>query len=97
MYMAIMAYENEWITKTADKLCALYTQEFGGKKSGRYRLPAKLMRTIAGRRRLYEDDIRDISRAVVERGFVLIDMDSFYVVMNANTFVNYRRANEDIV
>jgi hypothetical protein len=24
-----------------------------------------------------------------------VDMDNFYVVMAANTFVNYRRANEE--
>ena len=35
------------------------------------------------------------SRAMLERGYVLIDMDSFFVVMGANTFVNYRRANEE--
>ncbi|MEM5501209.1 hypothetical protein WNY59_06365 [Ahrensia kielensis] len=92
-----MTCDNEWIFKTADRLCDFYAQEFGGKKSGRYRIPAKLLREIAGRRRLYEDDIREIGRAVAERGFVLIDMDSFYVIMSANTFVNYRRANEDFL
>ena len=52
---------------------------------------------LARRKRLYEDDIRDLTRAMLERGFVLIDMDGFFVVMSANTFVNYRRANEDVV
>ena len=70
---------------------------FGGKTGGRYRIPAKLVRQIAGRRRLYEDDIRALARALFERGFVLIDMDSFFIVMSANTFVNYRRANEECV
>lgn len=48
-----------------------------------------------GRRRLYEDDVKALSRALCERGFVLIDMEGFFVVLSANTFVNYRRANED--
>ena len=73
----------------------LYSKAFGGKENGRYRISAKLVRDLAGRRRLYEDDIRELSRAMLERGFVLIDMDSFLVVMSANTFVNYRRANEE--
>jgi len=81
----------------ADKLAALYADPFGGKKSGRYRIAAKLVRQIAGRRRLYEVDIRDLTRALLERGYVLIDMESFFVVLSANTFVNYRRANEDSV
>lgn len=89
-----MTYETQWLSETAEKLGTLYEKEFGGKKSGRYRIPAKILRDLAGRKRLYEDDIRDLSRALVERGFILIDMDSFYVVMSINTFVNYRRVNE---
>lgn len=92
-----MENENAWISKTAERLSYLYDKDFGGKPSGRYRIPAKLLRELAGRRRLYEDDIRDISRALLERGFILIDMDSFYIVMSANAFVNYRRVNEVIL
>ncbi|WP_417670800.1 hypothetical protein [Roseibium sp.] len=88
---------DDYILRTVDKLVSLYDQPFGGtgKKSGRYRIPAKLVRQIAGRRRLYEEDVRDLTRALLERGYVLIDMDSFFVVTSANTFVNYRRANEE--
>ena len=81
----------------ADRLCELYDEPFGGKPSGRYRLPAKLLRKMAGRRRLYEDDIQQLARAMFERGYVLVDMDSFFVVTSANTFVNYRRANDERV
>lgn len=78
----------------AERLCQIYDEPFGGKKSGRYRIAAKLVRELANRRRIYEDDVRELARELLERGYVLIDMDSFYVVMSANTFVNYRRANE---
>lgn len=78
----------------ADKLAHLYSEKFGGKDSGRYRVAAKTVRDATGRRRLYEDDVRNLTRAMVERGYVLIDMDSFFVVMSANSFVNYRRAND---
>ena len=78
-----------------DRLCKLYEQPFGGKQKGRYRIPMKLVRQLVGRQRLYEDDVRDLSRAMLEKGYVLIDMESFFVVMSANTFVNYRRANDD--
>ncbi|MGA9436145.1 MAG: hypothetical protein WBV62_18095 [Roseobacter sp.] len=78
----------------ADKLAGLYAEQFGGKSSGRYRVAAKAIRDAAGRRRLYEDDVRDLTRAMFERGYVLIDMDSFFVVMSAKSFVNYRRAND---
>ncbi|NOC46361.1 MULTISPECIES: hypothetical protein [unclassified Ruegeria] len=89
--------ENDWISMTAVRLAELYDQDFGGKPNGRYRIPDKLVRRIAGRRRLYETDIRALSVALFELGYVLIDMDTFYVVMGANSFVNYRRANDDCI
>jgi hypothetical protein len=82
-------------TETAEALACLYAQEFGGKDSGRYRISAKLVSRLMGRRRLYEDDVRALARAMAELGFVLVDMESFYVVLSANTFVNYRRANAE--
>ncbi len=85
------------ISSAAEALCAMYGRRFGGKASGRYRIATKLLRELADRRRLYEDDIRNLTREMFERGFVLIDMDSFFVVMSANTFVNYRRANDDMI
>ncbi|MEQ8778354.1 MAG: hypothetical protein RIE06_01735 [Roseibium album] len=79
----------------AKLLAKLYDEEFGGKTSGRYRVPQKLLREMLGRKRLYETDVSSLSRAVFEEGFVLIDMDSFYVVMSANSFVNYRRVGKE--
>lgn len=90
-----MTGDRQPISRIADHLAGLYERSFGGKFKGRYRIAGKLLRQLAGRRRLYEDDIRELGRALLERGYVLIDMDSFYVVMSANSFVNYRRANED--
>lgn len=81
----------------ADKLAAMVDRPFGGKQKGRYRIAMKLMRRLAGRRRLYDSDIQNIGRALLERGYVLIDMDSFFVIMSANSFVNYRRCNEDSI
>jgi len=83
------------INVAADRLAELYSKPFGGKEKGRFRIPAKLLRQMTGRRRLYEDDARDLTRAMLERGYVLLDMDGYFVVMSANTFVNYRRANEE--
>ena len=48
-----------------------------------------------GRKRLYSEDRTAISRALFELGYVLIDMDSFFVVMSSNAFVNYRRVSKD--
>ena len=91
-----MAYHLDF-DAVADKLVALYAEPFGGKTSGRYRIAAKLLRQLFDCRRLYENDVRMLTRALAQRGYVLVDMDAFFVVMAANTFVNYRRANEDSV
>ncbi len=80
---------------TAAKLADLYTHEFGGKPSGRYRIPEKLVKELMGRKRLYSEDRTAIARELFELGFVLIDMDSFFVVMSANAFVNYRRVSKE--
>ncbi|MEL7429685.1 MAG: hypothetical protein AAFN43_06765 [Pseudomonadota bacterium] len=80
---------------TAKILAALYTHEFGGKASGRYRISGKQMRELLGKRRIYPEDVTALSRALLEEGFVLIDMDSFHVVLSANAFVNYRRVNSE--
>ena len=89
-----MNLDDPSLDAAADRLVALYGRSFGGKPKGRYRIAVKLVRALAGRRRLYEDDIRELTRAMLERGYVLVDMESFFVVMSANTFTNYRRANE---
>ncbi|MFY0692724.1 MAG: hypothetical protein JXR14_12475 [Paracoccaceae bacterium] len=85
-----MIYES-----AATKLADLYSQEFGGKPSGRYRIPEKLLREMIGRKRLYAEDRTALARALFELGYVLIDMDSFFVVMSSNAFVNYRRVGKE--
>ena len=82
-------------TNTARRLAALYAMSFGGKSAGRYRVASKQLRELLGTRRLYPEDITALTRALLEEGFVLIDMDSFFVVLSANAFVNYRRLNAD--
>ena len=94
---AHMSDDMDWLPVAADRLAQLYDEQFGGKERGRYRISAKLLRALADRRRLYEDDIRKLARALFERGYVLIDMDSFYVVMSSNSFVNYRRSPEGLL
>lgn len=83
------------LASAADKLAALFDRPFGGKTKGRFRISAKLVRQACQRRRLYEDDIRQLTRELLERGYILVDMDSFFVLLSANSFVNYRRANEE--
>ena len=92
-----MRLDPQTVESAVARLCGLYDEPFGGKRSGRYRLPARLLRKLTGRRRLYEDDIRQLARLLFERGYVLIDMESYFVVTSTTTFANYRRANDDCI
>lgn len=78
----------------AGELARLYDVGFGGKERGRYRISAKHLQKLAKRRRLYPEDVQVIGRALFERGFVLLDMEGFFVVLSQKTFASYRRVNE---
>lgn len=81
--------------RVAQTLAGLYEASFGGKERGKYRISSRHLRDLCGRRRLYAEDIVLLARALFEQGFVLIDLDSFYVVVSMNAFVNYRRVNDE--
>lgn len=78
----------------ADRLAALYDKEFGGNRRGRFRISMKLLRRIAGRRRLNAMHLRAIADETFERGLVLVDLETFFVVLSQRTFASYRRVNE---
>lgn len=84
-----------WAKPAAHRLAALYDADFGARPKGRFRISMKHLRQIAGRRRLYPDDLRALEREVFELGYILIDLETFFVVISQRTFSNYRRVNED--
>ena len=82
------------VDAVADLLVRLYDRPFGSRDRGRYRISAKHLRQVAQRQRLYPEDIEAICRALYERGLVLVDLESFYIVISQKTFASYRRVNE---
>ncbi len=81
--------------RVADEIAELYEAQFGGKDRGRFRISAKLLSQMADRRRLYEDDIKAIHRALYERGYLLLDLETFFCVLSQRTFASYRRVNAE--
>ncbi|MGH1417877.1 MAG: hypothetical protein ACRBCJ_03365 [Hyphomicrobiaceae bacterium] len=81
--------------RLAEQLADLYEAPFGGKERGRFRVPMKLMCQIADRRRLYEEDVKEISRALFELGYTLVDMETYFCVLRQRTFASYRRVNAE--
>jgi len=78
----------------AEWLAQLYEEQFAGKERGRYRISMKHMRMLTGRRRVPSDTVRKIGEELFELGFVLIDLEAFFVVLAQRTFRSYRRVSD---
>jgi len=77
-----------------DTLITLYEAPFGGKPRGRYRISMKLMCRIFGQRRVWPEQIEEVRRRLYERGYLLIDMETYFAIVGQQTFVGYRRVNQ---
>jgi len=78
----------------AERLVALYDAKFGGKERGRYRFSMKQMRSLTGRKRVPGDTIRKIGEEIFELGYILIDLETYFVVLAQSTFRSYRRMSD---
>ncbi|MCP4328631.1 MAG: hypothetical protein GY791_09380 [Alphaproteobacteria bacterium] len=79
----------------ATELAKLYERRFGGRDRGRYRISMKYMRVLTGRKRVPGRLVRQITEELFELGFVLIDLETFFVVLGQRTFQSYRRVSEE--
>lgn len=87
----------DMIEAVAQRLAELYETPFAGKKRGRYRLSMKHLRRLTGQRRIYPDLLVGLGRALYERGYVLIDMESYFAILSQRTFSSYRRVNDSAI
>lgn len=78
----------------AERLAAFYLQRFGGKDRGRYRISMKQMRVLTDRKRVPADVVGQIGEELFELGYVLIDLETFFVVLAQGTFRSYRRVSD---
>lgn len=78
----------------AKQLAALYEASFGSKERGRYRFSMKQMRALTSRKRVPGRVIRRVSEELFELGYVLIDLETFFVVLAQSTFRSYRRVSD---
>ncbi len=81
----------------AERLAQLYETAFAGKPRGRYRLSMKHLRLLTGSRRVYPETVAAVARALYERGYVLVDMETYFVVLGQRTFASYRRVNDAVI
>ena len=80
--------------QVAERLVRFYEVTFGGKDRGRYRFSMKQMRALTGRKRVPPKVIRSIGEELFELGYVLIDLETYFVVLAQGTFRSYRRVRE---
>ncbi len=95
--IAIDNIQPDAIEGLARRLEELYETAFAGKGRGRYRLSMKHLRRLTGQRRVYPQTIAAVARALYERGYVLVDMETYFVVLNQRTFASYRRVNDAVL
>ena len=78
----------------AEWLAQLYETQFAGKARGRYRISMKHMRMLTGRRRVHSDAIDRIAEELFELGFVLVDLEAFFVGLAQRPFRIFRRGSD---
>ena len=81
----------------AERLAELYERGFGGKERGRYRISMKHMKSLVGRKRVPARLVQRIGEELFEKGYVLIDQETYFVVLADRTFRSYRRVNDSCV
>ncbi len=81
----------------AERLAGFYERKFGGKDRGRFRISMKHMKLLTQRRRIPGETIRRIGEELFELGFVLIDLETFFVILPQRSFRSYRRLSDSCV
>ncbi len=79
--------------EVAECLARLYESRFAGRPQGKFRISRKLLRSLARRRKLPERFLAAVAEALFERGFVLVDLESHFAVLDQRLFNSYRRVN----
>ncbi len=75
----------------AEALVALHGAGFAGRPGGKYRISRKFLRQLAGRRKLSEAFVAEVAAEVFERGYVLVDLETHYAVLDQSLIEGFRR------
>lgn len=78
-------------------LVRLSAERFGGVSGGKYRISRKFLRQLAGRRKLPDDYLSALAEEMFEAGFVLVDCESYFIVLSQKQFASYRRVTSAAV
>ena len=87
-------WQDQLYSEVVERLVALYERPFGGKRRGRYRISMKLMRSLLGQRRVWPEQLEAVQRGLYDRGYLLVDMETYCIIVSQQTFASYRRVND---
>ena len=72
----------------------MYTEKFGGKSKGRYKISKENLAYLSARVNLQEVIIDQLRNTMLEEGYSFIkiydDERTSFIIINNNVFVNYR-------
>mgnify|MGYP003130767457 CR=1 FL=1 len=75
----------------ADRLNQLHSEEFGGKKLGRYRIDRELFKDISNRDKLERVIIDKVAKALLdEHDLILINLGPFFAILQAKKQESHR-------
>tara|TARA_R100000963_G_C4620543_1_gene88154 strand:+ start:270 stop:569 length:300 start_codon:yes stop_codon:yes gene_type:complete len=82
----------------ADRLNQLHSEEFGGKKLGRYRIDRELFKDISNRDKLERVIIDKVAKALLdEHDLILINLGPFFAILQAKKALAWRNATKKTV
>lgn len=82
------------INEVVDDLIALYTEKFGGKSKGRYKISKENLAYLSARVNLQEVIINQLRDEMLKEGYSFIkihdDEKTSFIIIDNNIFTNYR-------
>ena len=83
--------------KAASDLILFYHSSFGGKMKGRYKIKREHLSSILKNIFLKNNQIEELRYSLLDRGFILIDLDIEFIIMTVVTFNNYRSVPKKLI
>jgi hypothetical protein len=89
------------LKKTHSEVCEglihFYNEKFGGKLRGRFKIMRKDLMFLARWPRLSEIDVKQLSDLMLEKGYVMVDLDSYFIVIEERIVLGYRKVPNQLI
>ena len=83
--------------QVAEYLVEIYEMPFGGEKRGRMKITRAVLRELSKRGRLEDTFLNGLTTEMFEEGFMFIDLDEYFVVIQSKVTQRYRSVSKNVV